>query len=237
MKNDMKHKIKILCVIPSLPSDLKFATIQSILKQTVPVKTLIVLPQKVKGGTTAEKLSRVLNEGLCSIKLEDFDYILRVDADIILPPNFLEENLKSEPDLCGEAGYAMLIRTSTFLRTMNGRFHLRSDDSYTIYRFMKERCHVIKYKVHPITLRQTGLRYRTSYFAKPKHQSIKYYYDRGKSMYELGYEPLHAFGRLRQSFWNLFAVFGYFTCFVRREQKMDVANYVWRKQISRLMGK
>lgn len=52
----------------------------------------------MEGKTVAERVSKVLNEGLSHIRLEDFDYLLRVDGDVVLLHNFLEENLKGKPD-------------------------------------------------------------------------------------------------------------------------------------------
>jgi len=218
--------MKILCVIPSLPSDLHFSTIQSILTQTVPVHMILILPCEVKGKTVAEKLSKVLNEGLSHIKLEDFDYILRVDGDVILPCNFLEENLKGEPDLCTGAGYAMLIKVKTFIRIMRSKFHPENDDSYTFYKFMKTGCKVIKYRIRPVLLRKSGV-----------HHGLKYFLNRGITMYKLGYEPFHVLASFRWASRNVFAVFGYFIALLRREKKFDVADYVWMKQVNKLIGK
>lgn len=227
---------RILCVVPSLPEDLKFSAIKSILNQTHDVEMLVIFPKRAHGVTVSEKVSAILNEGLSHIKLENFDYILRVDGDTVLPPNFLEENLKDMPDLCGGSGYAMLINTSTFQRVMNSRFHPKSDDSYTSYKFMKENCRITKYRVEPILTRQRGLHHGTSYFSKPKHHNISYFFNRGKGMYRFGYEPFHVFGRLRHSFWNLFALFGYFIALITREEKLDVADFVWHKQVRRLLN-
>jgi len=216
-------KFDILCVIPSLPEDLRLQTIQSILNQTYPVKMIAILPQKVEGKTVAEKVSKVLNEGLSHIKIDDFDYILRVDGDVILPPNFLEENLKEEPDLCGTAGYAMLIKVSTFKRVAAKKFHPKSDDSYIRYKFMKERCKTIKYRVKPILLRKSG-----------RHHGVNYFLNRGKSMYRLGYEPFHVLASVRFTPWNVFAFFGYLTCLIKHEKRFDIAKFVWTKQIEKL---
>jgi hypothetical protein len=230
-----RERFRVLCIIPSLPKDLNPLTIQSILNQTYSVEMLVVFPKKVVGKTVSQKVSRVLNEGLSHIKLEDFDYILRVDCDTILPADFLEENLKGEPDLCGDAGHAMLIKVKPFLDVMKGKFHPLSDDSYTCYKFMKEGCKFVKRRVEPIKTRQMGLHHGTSYFAKPGHQNILYFYNRGKGMHRLGYEPFHVLGRLRYSIWNVFAVFGYFTALIKREKKTDVADFVWGRQVKKLL--
>jgi len=217
---------KILCVIASLPSDFNLAVLKSVFQQSVPVDVIVLLPKKISGETVVEKVSKVLNDGLQHIKLEDFDYILRVDSDTVLPPSFLEENLKGKPDLCGGAGYAMVIKTSTFLRIMKGKFHPKSDDSYTCYKFMKENCNVGKNRVTPILLRTSG-----------KHHGITYFFNRGKAMYRLGYEPFHVLASFRWALGNIFAVFGYFAALLKREKKFDVADFVWRKQVRMLLFK
>ena len=224
--NRMSKRIpKVLCIIPSLPEDLHPLTVKSILEQSFPIEMLVILPKKVQGETVAAKVSKVLNEGLQHIKLEDFDYILRIDGDVVLPPNFLEEALKEEPDLYGGAGYAMLIKVKSFLRVMNGRFHPESDDSYTIYKFMQSGCNFIKRrKVEPILLRKSG-----------RHHGVKYYVARGEIMYKVGYEPFHVLTSFRWDLWNIFAVFGYFYALVTRKRRFDVADYVWYKQVRRLL--
>jgi len=188
----------------------------------------------VEGKTVAERVSKVLNEGLSHIRLEDFDYLLRVDGDVVLLHNFLEENLKGKPDICGGARHAMLIKVSPFLKLMNGKFHPKSDNSYTVYKFMKEGCRIKKRKVQPIILRQAGL-HQGNWFFKPKHQSVMYFYDRGKAMWRLGYEQFHVLGSSRFTFWNVFAVFGYLDALIKREKKFDVANFVWHRQVRRLL--
>jgi len=60
--------MKVLCVIPSVPSDLNSVTVSSILQQTYPVDMILILPRKVEGKTVAERVSKVLNEGLSSYK-------------------------------------------------------------------------------------------------------------------------------------------------------------------------
>ncbi|MHA1834850.1 MAG: hypothetical protein ACTSV7_12790 [Candidatus Baldrarchaeia archaeon] len=219
-----KQAPKILCVIPSLPEDLSSLTLKSVLKQSIPIEMLVVLPKKVRGKNVSAKVSKVLNESLQHIKIEHFDYILRVDGEVVLPPNFLEEALKEKPDLYGAAGYAMLIKVGPFLKVMKGRFHPESDDSYTCYKFMQSGCKFIRrYKVRPILLRKPG-----------RHHGVRYYINRGEIMYKVGYEPFHVLISFRWDLWNIFAVFGYFMALLKRERKFDVAKFVWGKQVKRL---
>jgi hypothetical protein len=216
------HK-KILCVIPSLPQDLSRATIPSILGQTHPIDILLVLPKKVEGGTLAERLSWILNDGLSHVRLEDFDYILRVDGDVVLPLDFVEKNLEGEPDLRGDVGSAQLIKTSTFLRVMKGRFHPESDDHYLGLRYVKEKCKVYgDYLVKPFMVRGH------------EHQGVRYYLDSGTLEYKLGFEPIHLIAKGLRNWRNIFVIIWYFVAMLRRESKFDIADFVWSHQINRL---
>jgi len=212
--------MKILCVMPCLPEDFNYKSLISILRQTVPVDMIVLLPRRVQGRTIGEKVSKVLNEGLNSIKLEDFDYILRVDCETVLPPNFIEENLKGEPDLCGESGHAMLLKVKSFKKAMNCRFHPRSDDSYTMRKFGMLGLKVDKWHVRPIHKRRI--------------HSIKEQFMRGILRYRIGYTPIHILLMCRHDIRRIFGVFGYFYALLKRMPKFDVANYTWNQQIRRL---
>jgi len=213
--------MKILCVMPCLPEDFNPRSLISVLNQTIPVDMVILLPKKVQGRGIDEKMSKVLNEGLSHIKLEDFDYILRVDSDTVIPKNFLERNLKGEPDLCGKAGHAMLIKIKSFEKALNCTFHPENDDSYTIYKFMQLGFKVDGWKVKPIHKKRLGTPLK--------------YVERGKKMYRLGYSPFHAIYSFRYNFRNIFAIFGYFAALLKREKKFDVADFVWNKQVRKLL--
>jgi len=217
--------MKILCVIPALHEDLSKVTLKSIEKQTIPVTRILVLSQKVEGRTLPERVSRVLNEGLMGVNLRDFDFLLRVDGDVFLPFDFIEENLRACPDLCGGAGYAMLIRVEPFLRIMNGFFHCEDDDSYIRAKFSMCGCKVMPYQVQPVLLRRPG-----------RHHGLKYYIEQGRRHYRLGWMPFWLVSSIRFDLLEIFEVLGYLAAFTRRGKRFDVAGYVQRHQIRRLLG-
>lgn len=212
--------------MPSLPENLEAETVQSILAQTVPVEMLAFLPKKVNKPTINDRITQVLNDGLTRFHLEEFDYLLRVDGDTILPSNFIEENLTLNADLCGKTGCAMLIKMSTFRRVMQGRFSTISDDTYLGLKFMMYGAVVKDWKV------------------RAKHESktnpIDDYIFRGKTLYRLGYEPIHVIHGCLLSLkcWtpkNFFTILVYFKCALNRMPKSDVADFVWRYQVKRLL--
>ena len=218
-----KTKKRILCMVPSLPKDLNAQCVSSILAQTVPIEMLVILSKKVEAGTLAERVSFILNEALSHIRIEDFDYILRVDGDTVLPTDFLEECLKEEPDLYGDWGYAMLIKAQPFLKLMNGKFHPESDDSYIIHKFIAEKQKVFHRQIKPVQIRK-------------RPHDMNDLLACGEIYYKLGYEPFHVLSFLgnRRLKEMLLVVIGYFNALVRREHKFDIASYVWRHQTRKL---
>ena len=221
----LTDKPRILGVVVSLPEDLNPQTIPSVLSQTFPVDNLLMITERVVGGTLAQKISYLLNQGLKGI-VEEYDYIFRVDGDIAVPPNFLKENLKGEPDYVGTLGSACLIKVEAFKKALGVRFHPDSDDSYTMYKFMSLGFDVRKYIVNPIFLRRHDLKY-----------GVYDFLERGRIMWKVGYEPLHTTIPIFHKDWrNIITVFSYFAHALRRTKRWDVADFVFRKQIRRLLG-
>jgi hypothetical protein len=155
------------------------------------------------------------------VNLDAYDYLLRVDADVVLAPNWLETHLVGEPDLCGPSGCVQLFKVAAFKQVLNGMFPRESDDSLVVNRYGMKGKKVVRAK--------DGFQFTV----KP-HRTVNYYLDRGTSMYRIGYEPLHV---LLSVFWGLGNVFAWFTYAVaclRRPCKFDVAGYVRAKQLARL---
>ena len=215
--------MRVLCVLPCLPEDFRGECLNAVLNQTLLPDLILVLPKKGEGKTLPERISWVLNQALSHVRLEDFDYIVRVDADTVLPPNYIEENLKDKPDLCGKAGYGLIVKVKPFLKLLNGRFHPKSDDSYIRYKFRMKGLKVTDWKVKPVVKRKSG----------GKH-GLKYFLYRGFNMYRLGYEPLHVLGSFRWEPRNFLTVFGYLLALLKRERRFDVAPFVWKQQINKL---
>lgn len=213
----------MLGIIATLPHDLHVRTLMAVLNQTHPVAMVLILPAESSKSNVAEKVSEVLNEGFGHIHLEDFDYILRVDGDTILPTNFVAENLKDEPDICGQAGYALLFRVKPFLSLLGGNLNPESDDSYITAKFLSAGLKVTKWKVRPILLRKSG-----------GSHGCAYYLHRGKVMYKLGYEPVHVFASILNDKKNVFAIAGYIRAWFKRETYRDVFPFIRNYQVRRL---
>lgn len=238
---------KILAIMPTLtddPSD----TIKSLMKQTIkPLRILVAVGSK----TLYQKLNRyqnmdaveyiyvkpnfqeplgvriakALNFLLSKISLREYDYLLRVDADTILPPRFIEENLKANADYVGKAGYAMLLKVECFLRFFGGRFvEVGAEDSYIGLKLLSRGCSVKSWVLPPKLKRKSGV-----------HHSWRYYLTRGVEMYKLGYEPIHVIEVLRRDFRNMFTIIGYVIAALKRVERYDIAPWVFRAQLKRLV--
>jgi hypothetical protein len=218
--------MKILCLVPSLPEDLNSECANAILYQTVPVTDTFLLLKRLRGGTLSSRVSYVLNKALQTVNLQDYDYLLRVDGDTVLKPNWLKTALESNMDLYGGWGFAMLIRVKPFLELMNGRFNNESDDSYIIHRFCREGLKV--YATHKAALLTTR---------KHKHNKSDQMFC-GTIYYKMGYEPLHALAFLvtNRGFKDMWLLWtGYLISWLRHERKFDFASRTWNYQVRRLI--
>ena len=231
--------MKILCLVPSLPGDLHFDCKKSIASQTISIDKTLFIFNQYNGGTLASRVSRALNYGLDRVNLVEYDYILRVDADTVLTPDFLEKSLVGQPDLVGNGGYALLIKVKPFLELMGGKFHPLSDDSYLIFKFKMEGKRVRAINDY---LLETRLH---------KH-SKKDALFMGEIFYRIGYEPIHMFGFIFTKYlhsrnvnrrfegdaigYNVWwIVAGYMVTFLRHEPKFDFSDKIWAYQVRRLL--
>ena len=212
--------MRIVCLIPALPSEVRMNTLQSIFNQTVPVSCTILLTQKIEADLPfPAKISKVLNDMLDNLKLENYDYLLRVDADTVLPTNFIEENLKHDFDLLGY-GPAQLIKISSFQQCMSGRMHPDHDDGYPLIKFYQSGFKVTtSYFVEPIIHRKSGL-----------HRGSAWFIDQGEMQFRFGYDIFHElsiFRRWREYHpYGVFFLIGYFKALFQHQSRLDIAEAI-----------
>lgn len=220
--------MRVLCTVVALPKDLNPNTVPSIKRQTVPVEKIVMVNRRGKGETrpwwAAHRIASAFNQAIEKEDLNRYDYILRVDGDVVLPPNFVEENLRQDADVVGTCSYAMLIRIPPFLRAMGGRLYPENDDAYLRAKLQSCGYRIAQLKVKPIVIRKPGT-----------HQGPRYFTVRGREQYRLGYEPVHTLLTIREGNpRNLLLLFGYVAAWLQKEPKYDVAGYVRSYQIHRL---
>ncbi|MCQ5363292.1 MAG: glycosyltransferase family 2 protein [Candidatus Methanomethylicia archaeon] len=140
---------KILAIIPVLSKYPK-ETIESLLSQTIKPSKIVVAAgsQSVCKDCSVHgvecyfiepdltkhveiRVAKAINFALQFTNVNDYDYILKVDDDVSLPPNFIELSLKLDADCVGGSGCAQMFKISTFMALFKGRFpEVVSDDTY-----------------------------------------------------------------------------------------------------------
>ncbi|MCR8433208.1 MAG: glycosyltransferase family 2 protein [Crenarchaeota archaeon] len=239
---------KILAIIPTLdddPSD----TIRSLLHQTIKVSQIFVvvgskrLYEKLVSTNEnkdivkifyvkpdfrdplGKRVAKALNYALSMVELNNYDYLLRVDADTVLPKRFIEENIKVNADYVGKSGYAMLLKMNCFLRVFKGRFiEVAFEDTHMGLKLLSQGYSVQSWALPPKLKRKSGA-----------HHSWRYYFIRGMELYKLGYEPVHMVELIRHDIRNIFAILGYFAAIIKRARRYDIASWVFRAQLRRLL--
>lgn len=249
--------LRLLAVVATLNDDPN-RTVESILRQSVEVSKIIVavggkdLYEKLKEKSTerveyfyvkpdyqltvGKRVGAAINKALRKADFEKYDYVLKIDAEILLPANFVEANLAERPDFVGSVGFAMIFKTSSFLRVFGGVYpEVELDDIYFAFKFLYAGCSVKRWKSVPVEMkvREKG------------YQSFSRYLHGGVEMYRVGYEPvhiLHSFlrgvrrgtldGTLQVV--NIVPVFGYFSAVLRNVKRYEFGLWIFRMQVRRL---
>lgn len=163
-----KRSLKVLTIIPTL-RDFPYDTFNSVLEQTVKTDIIIVsgtrdleVPPHFKGlftfvyskpdlsKTKGFRVAVALNRALEGVDLGEYAWLLKIDGDAVIPPHFLEENIRADYDLQGR-GMALVIRVSKFQELMGGEFFVcNADDTYVYAVFLKMEAKVLKWRwTHP----------------------------------------------------------------------------------------
>jgi hypothetical protein len=92
------------------------AQAECLAKQTVkPAKTLFATESFPEYQFAGERVGRAIREAFTTVDLQNYTHIFRIDDDVIIAHNHLEQSLAVDADLVGTGGYAMLINTRSFL--------------------------------------------------------------------------------------------------------------------------
>lgn len=124
---------KIIAIIVTRKRENCQPTLLSIKNQTCKVDRIVfadkIFPKTLSIG---KRCGSAMRYALRQINLEEFTHFLRVDGDVTLPCNFLEETLKLNAAVVGHGGYAQLVEVKPFL-TVLGLYPIHdAEDSYLI---------------------------------------------------------------------------------------------------------
>jgi MoaA/NifB/PqqE/SkfB family radical SAM enzyme len=218
-------KPKVLCLYVSLPEEVTKETLLSIRTQTLPVTKLVMVTERSTKPTLPERISEVINHALEKEDLRKYKYVLRVDADSVLPNNFLEANLAMEPDIMG-FGNSQIIKVETFLKVMGGRLHPKQDDTYIRHKFAVAGFPSSTPVVKAMSKRTAGT----------THDIIGYNTLRGMLMFQSGIMPVHIlFNHFYPSKENFWILVGYFKALLTRTEGFDTAIHMRRTHIATTM--
>lgn len=248
--------MKIITVIPTLNED-PTPTIQSLLAQSLEVSKIYV----VIGSTTlydklaasdiertqfiyvkpyfsqllGKRVAAAINAALSNERLEEYDYVFKLDADVILPKKFVEMNLQDKPDFIGSGGAAMLFTVSSFLKVFAGKYpEVAADDTYFASKFLYDG-YSVKRWVCPVQIKSQ----------EKRSHSYRHQIQRGIELYKLGYEPVHILDLPREiacteprdvlsNQW-IFQVAGYFLGVSKRVKRYEFAPWIFKMQVRRLI--
>ena len=222
--------MKILALMNSInpPQD----TIDSVRNQTVKVDKFIIMTEKLDDKLPIGVRQGILiNKALKWINLQDYDWILKIDDDVFLPRNFIEENLKQGGDIIGTGGHALLIKVKSFLSVFDKYPEVISDDTYLGLKFV-----CFGYKRSSWKVRAIWLRFKNRpIWLRLKKDDWLYHFYRGTCLYRLGYEPIHLFYDSVNPRINPWIISGYFYSFFSRIKRFSFADKVTNRQIRRLV--
>ncbi len=185
------------------------------------------------------------NTGLKYIQEQDYDYLMIVGADTILPPNYIEEMVKrfvEDPKLGIASGMDPDEPISKIHVSGTGRM-IRG----TIAKKMGLLPRIYAWETYEIVFVKIN-----GYHAKNfpdlhfKHQRpggkghMRSYYGWGRAMRELGYHPLYAFGRFMMNIirghpsWAIAMMRGYIKGGRNDPKLLPMKKYMWNYQRSYL---
>jgi len=207
---------KVLAVIVS-DGDYSLA-LDCLARQTVRPNKTVFATKTFPNRFVGERVGLAIQDALSQIHLEDYQFLFRLDDDVVIPDNSIETLLNCHADLAGIGGYTMLIKTSVFRKLFP------------------------KYPVHPCedsliatTFKESGFKvcnYPVSvHFVKPKKVSGKLLFQVGIFRYRIKYNPISLLFSFRgKNGGNLvgakvvFVWLGYLYAFVHRKKSYQFVS-------------
>jgi hypothetical protein len=200
-------------------------TLRTLERQTVRADRVVVSDHRFRDSKTGPRVGKSINRTLTEVPWREYDYILRLDGDSQVPPDFVEKALKENADVVGSGGSGLLFRREV-LEAMRGHWpELDGEDSYFVWKARE-----LGFKQTLPSVRGTGRPFGREY-------TITRFLSWGFNCYRIGNEPVNflrmalvsAKAAKRPGF--LLAIPAYFGCFLIRMRRLDVADFVTRTQI------
>lgn len=192
--------------------------------QTIPTD-VVIADGVFKTDTWQRSLVMAINQALAFMRWREYDWVVRVNGDDEIQPNFIEENLKAEADIIG-TGNPMLLKTEV-LEAMGGWPYHPLEDYHIALLARKLGFKNVPLRMRPVSSRPYGI-----------HYDFKKMFDEGWWSYQLGREPLQMMmtkikwaKRTRRPILFYGAMAGYLMAILRRAEPSDVFDYTVRDQV------
>lgn len=177
--------------------------------------------------TVGERVGISLTAAFRKYRLEDYDYFLKLDDDVVFGPRFIEANVGSGYDVMGR-GAAMVVNARKYLKLFGGRWPACPvDDSYVVYKSIVSGLKVIEWDWVE----------KAKLLKKPTHGPRRLLI-MGRVMYRFGtpfpYTVLSSLKRVVKggSLSYLVIIYGHLVALLARDARYDFSTYV-REYIKR----
>ncbi|MEM2104444.1 MAG: glycosyltransferase family A protein [Candidatus Bathyarchaeia archaeon] len=244
-----KEPLRILVVIPTLKDD-PLDTINHLVRQTLkpcriivaaalrkvhermidftsrvretpPIDVFIVKPDM--NEHVGVRVGKAINTVLAAYDITKYTHIVKIDADVKLPIDYLENCLRTNADVIG-LGPFMMIKIKPFLMLLNGRWpETPGDDAYVCLRFLSQGFKVARWP--------DGIKVRVG----GAFGDWRYYYLRGIDDFRMGMEPFHETRNVihliksRHNLLPFFSLIGYLIALVKKEDFYEFAPIIFRR--------
>jgi hypothetical protein len=168
-----------------------------------------------------ERVTKAINVVLKDIKLNEYDYLLKADDDVIFPKEFLEKNIYAKYDVQGR-GNGLLIRVKPFIHLFGGKFpELCNDDYYLVNVFGAHGYKILLFKwCYPAIVLQ-----------EPRY-SYKRLLKMGEDLYRMNcfLVPFligFLMAIIKRNFMQIFQLVGYFSGLLKGLEKLPESNRIF----------
>jgi hypothetical protein len=207
------------------------AALRDLHDQSIVPDSVTVSDHRFPDRATGLRVAKSLNRTLSEVPWRRYEYVLRIDGDSRIPPDFVQRAISEGADVVGSGASGLLFKTRV-LEAMGGRWpEVEPEDSYFIWKAQE-----LGFSHRPPVVRGRGRAFGNKYDAD-------HFLSWGRNCYLLGFEPIY-FTRLalasarsarRPAF--LFAIPVYLDLFLMRSRRFDIADFVTRTQVLRLAGR
>jgi glycosyltransferase involved in cell wall biosynthesis len=221
---------ELIIVVVGSSSLAKFLTNSLSIEEDLSEKVKVIYVKPELTEHVGVRVGKAINHALNNIDLHRYDFLLKIDADVVMPLNYLESCLKLRADLVG-LGPFMLVKMEPFLKLLGGRWpEVPTDDAYVMMRFKAAGLRIAPWPEGLVLKRKAG-------------GSWRYYYYRGIYDLKIGFDPIEEFFSVislmmhRRTLLPIFTLTGYLIAMTKGEQVYYFGKINLVKSMARRLSK